>query len=121
MNEKFTYKGQEFPLLYNHYVERMVLKEISDAKVNGKVYSVFDSEESMVFYSIEAGCEYTDRPFTMIRKVEGEVFTSAITKKDISFMLGFIQDDIDKLISKFMPDKNDDDKPKEGEVIKKKN
>ena len=120
MVEVFTYKGQEFPLLYNHYAERKVLNDVAESKLRGQVVTPYEAEEFMVYYSIEAGCEFTDRPFTMKRKIDGKEIDVPLTKKDVSFMLGFIQEEIDEKLKKFFPDKADLPKD-EDDAGKKKN
>lgn len=118
MCEYITYKGQEFPLIYDWYAQSRLLMAREEAESKNKTLSIVDSTEITLFYSIEAGCEALDRSFTIKKKdASGKEVEMPLSMKDVAFMIGAVgQEEINDKLSKFLP-KNEDD---EDEAKKKK-
>jgi len=99
MVEWIEYKGQKFPFVYNYYAMSNSIgrkDKIDDEKLL----------DHLVFYSIEAGCEEMDKPFT-IKKGDKEV---DLTVKDAGFIIGKVTPDyINGLILKFRGKEEDED------------
>jgi len=110
MIKTLEYKGQEIPMLYNYYcTSRLKLHADNIKRTEDRVLSDVETIETMLYYAIEAGCEFLDKPFK-IKKKDALV---DITKKDVAFILGHIgAERISELLESFMGEVDEEEDKK---------
>lgn len=87
MVDFIKYKGQEFPMVFDFYVQSRIRLVVDEAAANGKKLHGIELLEYMVFYCIESGCDALDKSFTIKKTIDGREIVREITMKDVAFMI----------------------------------